>query len=143
MLEVKPVAHELTACCPLALRDLIFMMRKHEIDSAQMQIESLAEVLHRHRRTFDMPTGTAAADACFPGGFVLFRGGFPEGEVPRIFLIVFVSIDALAPARDVAREINFRKLAVIRERTDAIVNRAIRSIGMVILLQLIDQIGHF
>ena len=30
-------------------RDFVFMMREDEINAAEMQIESLAEVLHRHR----------------------------------------------------------------------------------------------
>jgi len=107
VLEVKPVAHEWTAGGAFALGDFVFMMRKDQIDAAQMQIESLAEILHRHGRAFDMPTRPATADAGFPGGFALFRRGFPEGEVASVFLLVLVGVNALAGAGDVAREINF------------------------------------
>src|SRR5690242_7189588 len=41
------------------LRDLVFMMRKHEIDAAAVNVECFAEVFPRHRRTFDMPAWTA------------------------------------------------------------------------------------
>jgi hypothetical protein len=45
-----------------------------------------------------------------------FRLRFPEREVARVFLLVLVGVDALARARDVAREVDLRELAVFGKR---------------------------
>src|SRR4029078_11800650 len=41
------------------LRDLVLMMREDEIDAAAMDVEGLAEMRRRHRRTFYMPARPA------------------------------------------------------------------------------------
>ena len=41
------------------LRDLVLVMREHEIDAAAVDVEGLAEMLPRHRRAFDVPAGAA------------------------------------------------------------------------------------
>ena len=69
MLEVNPVANKLFSGRAFALRDLIFVMRENEIDAAGVNVECLAEILHRHRRAFDMPARTAATDGRIPGRF--------------------------------------------------------------------------
>src|SRR6476620_2463259 len=102
-------------------------MGKDQIYAADMQIKGLAEILHRHRRTLDVPTGPATSNWRLPTGFVHFRR-FPQREVARIFLFVLVGIDAVAAARDVAGEVDLRKLSVLRKGSDAIVNRAVRAI---------------
>src|SRR4029078_268329 len=40
------------------LGDLVLMMRKDEVDAAAMDVESLAEMLPRHGRAFDVPAWT-------------------------------------------------------------------------------------
>src|SRR6266545_1654649 len=62
MFKVDPVTNELLPCCAFTLGNLILMMREYEIYSAGMNIESFAQILHRHRRAFDVPAGTAASD---------------------------------------------------------------------------------
>src|SRR5262249_55555038 len=39
------------------LRDLIFMVRKDEIDAATVDVENLPEMLPTHSRAFNVPTG--------------------------------------------------------------------------------------
>ena len=47
------------------LRNLVLMVRKHEIDAAAVNVESLAQVLPAHRRALDVPAG--ATRRCNPG----------------------------------------------------------------------------
>ena len=49
VLEVQPVADELLTGSAFALGNFVFVMRKNQIDAAQMKVECLAQVLHRHR----------------------------------------------------------------------------------------------
>src|SRR5947207_14687923 len=44
-----------------ALRDLVLMMRKHQILSAEMKVEARTEQFHAHRTALDMPAGAAFA----------------------------------------------------------------------------------
>src|SRR5689334_23916994 len=104
MFEVNPVTNELFARRAFALRDLVFVMRKNEIDAAGVNIETLAEILHRHRRALDMPARTAASDVSVPRRFGVARWFFPQGEVARVFFLILVGIDAFARASDVTGE---------------------------------------
>src|SRR5262249_30647455 len=53
---VHPDARHLRAVeCAAGLRDLVLVMRKHEIDTAAMDVELFAEMLPGHRRAFDVP----------------------------------------------------------------------------------------
>src|SRR5690242_19711018 len=113
MFEVDPVTHKLFPGCAFTLRDLVFVMRKDEIDAARVNVETLAEILHRHRRALDMPAGTAATDLRIPRGFGLACRFLPQGEVARVLFLILVGVDAFACAGDVAREVNLRELAVI------------------------------
>ena len=49
-----------------ALGDFIFMMRKDQILSATMDINSLTEMFFNHGRTFNMPTWTTLAPGTLP-----------------------------------------------------------------------------
>ncbi len=49
-----------------ALGDLVFVMGKHQIDAAAMDVERLAQIFLRHGRAFDVPAGPAAAPGRFP-----------------------------------------------------------------------------
>ena len=48
---VQPVASEavVVACACLRLRDLVLVMREDEIAAAAVEVERLAQILHRHR----------------------------------------------------------------------------------------------
>src|SRR5258706_1629764 len=125
MFKVQPVADELLAGGAFALGDFIFVMRKSQIDAAGVQVESLAQIFHGHGRALDMPTWPAASDAGVPGRFFGFVWGFPESEVARVFLLVLVCIDTFAAALEVASQVDLRKLAVLRERLDPVIDRTV------------------
>ena len=53
----------------LALRNLVFVVREHQVFAARMQVEAVAQKFHRHRRALDMPAGPAAANRAYPTMF--------------------------------------------------------------------------
>ncbi len=66
----------------------------------------------------------------------------PEREVARVLLLVLVGVDALAPADEVAREVYLRELAVLGERADAVVVRAVGLVGVPRLFEPPDDVDH-
>ena len=105
-----------------ALRDLVFVVREHEVFAAGVEVEAVAEVLHGHGGALDVPAGTAAADGRIPGGFAGL-GGLPEGEVAGGVLLVLVEIDARAVFH--AAEVFLAELAVVGEGGEAEVPAAV------------------
>src|SRR5690606_25139912 len=84
---VQPVTRE----CPStmgagALRQLILVVREHEILPTRVYVDGLPQVFRRHRRTFDVPARPAAPPGRLPARLVL-RGRFPQHEVLRCFLV--------------------------------------------------------
>src|SRR5262245_59867663 len=94
MLRVKPEAGEWLGRHSFALRDLVFVMRKNVVDSSAMNVESLAKILHRHGRALQMPARATGAKGRFPFFLGLFFWAFPQHEVVRLLLFVFIGIDA-------------------------------------------------
>src|SRR5690625_1062758 len=84
-----PVMHpdigEGFACRGLALRDLVFMMRKLKIQPATMNIEMIAQAAGRHGRALDMPARPANPPGRRPARLIRFSR-FPEHEIERIAL---------------------------------------------------------
>src|SRR5512140_192494 len=103
-------------------------MRELQVHAAAVDVEGLAEILHRHRRALDMPAGAAASERRVPARLIVRPDKLPQGEIARVFLLVFVSVDTFAAAGDVAFETDLRQLAVFRERRDAVVDRTVRLI---------------
>src|ERR1700738_4103320 len=69
-----------------ALCHFIFMMREQEVDAAAMNVEGLAKMFPAHRRTFDVPAGTATPPRALPAGL----GGdrrLPQDKIHRPALI--------------------------------------------------------
>src|SRR2546421_12568685 len=66
MLRVQPIADERLVGGGLALRDLVFVVRKDVVHAAGMDVEALAQVLHAHRRALDVPAGPARAKWSLP-----------------------------------------------------------------------------
>ena len=87
-----------------------------------MEVEGVAEVLHRHGGALDVPAGAAGAEDGVPG---VLAGlcGLPEGEVAGGVLLVLVDIDARAVFD--AGEIFFGELAVLGKLGDAEVPGAV------------------
>ena len=80
----------------LGLRDLVGVMHGNVIFAAAMDVEVVAQILLRHRRALDVPTGEADAPRARPFHLALLagRGEFPQREVGGAFL--FADVDAFA-----------------------------------------------
>src|ERR1700712_3898594 len=60
------VSHPAFAEGAAGLRQLVLVMREHQINAAAMDIEVLAEMLPRHRRALDVPArASCRLDACW------------------------------------------------------------------------------
>src|SRR5581483_380151 len=88
-------ADEGTAGRALGLRDLVLVMDRNMIHAAGMDIDGFAEVFHRHRRTFDVPSGVSASPRTVPLHQVMRLVEHPQCEVVGAFLVGRV-IEALA-----------------------------------------------
>jgi len=88
VLPMDPVRDRRVAVCALGLGDLVLVMRKDVVDTARVQIETLAKVFGAHRGTLDVPAGKTGAPRRIPG-----EGGtarlrlLPEREVGLIALV--------------------------------------------------------
>src|SRR3546814_17245765 len=65
-----------------ALRDLVFVMRKLQVDAAGMNVDGLAQVRFAHRRTFDVQTWATTAPRSVPTR-KLAAGWPPQHDLPR------------------------------------------------------------
>src|SRR4051812_19445423 len=83
-----------------ALGDFVFVMGENEIDRSSMNVEHVApellsDKIERHGRAFEVPPGAAAAEWRIPCGadaLVIVARGFPENEVARVLLGIFVGV---------------------------------------------------
>src|SRR3954471_15129895 len=94
-------------------------MRKDEIDASAMNVESLAEQLDRHRRTFEMPAGPPTAPRRVPRRarhLVVRCRRLPQGEVLSVLLRIIVLRHP--GARLQLTLVQSRKLPVRRELLD-------------------------
>src|SRR5579872_2951811 len=107
---VHPIARKRRAAVgAAALRDLILVVRKDEVESAAMDVDRLAKMIVDHRRTFDMPSGPAPAPGRIPADHP-FRAWLPQDEIGRI---AFVGSDLDPRARDHRFAIALAKSAVV------------------------------
>ena len=116
---------KLTAVRRLALRNLIFVMRKNEVHTARVNVNRFAEVFVRHCTALNVPAGTSLAPGAFPIRLALFFC-FPNGEIHRIFLF-FADFNSCACLKIFERLM--RKFAVIRKLFNVEINVAVNSIG--------------
>src|SRR5580704_13782100 len=93
MLRVHPVVDELLASGAFALGDLVFVMRKRQIDAAGVNVDGLAEKFHGHRGTFDVPAWSSGTDGCLPK-MLAGLGRFPQREIARALFFVAVVVHA-------------------------------------------------
>src|SRR5216683_427716 len=84
---VYEVTHERLARRALRLRNLILMMDRDMVEAARMNIERLAEVLHRHRRALDMPSRVPASPRTVPLHQMVRLVEYPQRKVVRAFLV--------------------------------------------------------
>src|SRR5258707_6332471 len=69
------------------LSDLVLMMHRDVIDSAGVDVDSLAEILHRHRGALDMPSRVAASPRTVPLHQVVGLAEHPQSEIVRAALV--------------------------------------------------------
>ena len=77
-----------------ALSDLVLVVREDKVLAATVNINTLFKVSHRHCAALDVPARPACSPRAVPGGLSGLLG-FPESEVPGVFLR-FVHLDASA-----------------------------------------------
>src|SRR5208337_5553618 len=63
------------------------MMHRDVIDSAGVDVDSLAQVFHRHRRALDMPARIAAAPRTVPLHQMVGLVEHPQCEIVRATLV--------------------------------------------------------
>src|SRR5207247_8386035 len=81
MLGMQPDARKGLVVRRLRLRDLVLVVRKHQIDAAAMEVECRTQVSLVHRRACDVTAGTSPSKRRIPGGadaLVLRLGLLPE-----------------------------------------------------------------
>ena len=141
MLDVNPEARERLLGGAFGLRDLVLVMREDQIDAAGMDVDRrLAEQPQRHRRTLDVPAGTAGAGAvALPRRLAGLRR-LPQHEVAGIVFGVLVDVDARAGMEAVVVEP--RQPPVGRQRGDLEVDRPVAPVGVAVALEREDHLAH-
>src|SRR6185503_4435506 len=93
---MDPEARERLTRRTFALRDLVFVVWKNQIDAAGVDIDRrLAEPPHGHRRALAMPSGPSRWLDNIPCRLTRLRG-LPQDEIPNVFLLVVVAVDTRA-----------------------------------------------
>ena len=88
---MEPCMHKGLARGALRLGYFIFMVRKHVVDAACMNVEALPQVFHGHGRTLDMPARAAATPWGIPPYIaIVLIPGLPDGEVANCILLILV-----------------------------------------------------
>jgi hypothetical protein len=122
----------------LGLGHLVGVVHPHVVDAAGVDVEALAEVLHRHRRALDVPAGEPHA----PRGVPLLqpraagRAELPQGEVGRVALVRHV---LHPPGGLQVVEVEVGELGVAREGGHVEVDAVVDHVGVAPLLEGADQ----
>ena len=123
-----------------ALRNLVLVVREHEVFAAGVQVERFAEVLHGHGGALDVPAGAAGAERRLPG-CLAGLGGLPKSEITGGVLLVLVEVDAGAVFHAV--QVFLRELAVAGEASDAEVPATVLGfVGDVLGGEALDERDH-
>ena len=84
---VDPViGHGLAAMGANGLRDLVFMVREDQVDTATVNVKGFAQMLRRHCGTLQVPARTTTTPGAVPAGFVICSG-LPQHKIARILLV--------------------------------------------------------
>ena len=76
-----PVSYALSAAGGLVLGDFALVVREHQVHSAAVDVEFIAEVLCSHDRAFEMPSRETFAPRRRPSHNMLRFSLFPECKV--------------------------------------------------------------
>src|ERR687891_755585 len=109
--------------------------------ATRMDVESLAQVLHGHRRALDVPTGEAFSPRARPLHAPAWTGLLPQSEVGRMAL-VRIDLDLLPMARAQRVERIAGELPVLRERRNVEVHGSVDLVGVSPLDQSLDDGNH-
>src|SRR5213593_2636033 len=115
MLAMHPELDEGLSRDRLALGDFIFVVRENVVDGAAMNVERFAKLLHRHRRTLDVPARASQA------------------EWRLAVRLVFVGVDSRADFQFAF--VQPRQPSVVREARYAVIDR----ITLLIRIAALDQ----
>jgi hypothetical protein len=132
---MHPVIDEMLAGSRLRLRDLVFMVRKFQIEATAVDIEVVAQTVSRHRRAFDVPPRPACPPGRWPARFISARG-LPQGKVGRIAFL----LSGFRPlTRAQILEPLARKMPIVRKGADGVVHVTARLIGITPLDEALDH----
>ena len=115
------------------------MMRKGQVHAAGVNIKRLSEILHGHRRAFNVPAGTPRPDTRFPEMLARFRR-LPHCEITRVVFFVLIHVHARAGLH--SGHVDFGKLSVSGELRDSEIDGAFALVSKTLFLQLLDQRDH-
>src|SRR5207302_10476061 len=113
---MEPEPGQLAVVRGLRLRDLVLVVRKHQVDATRVDVERVAEVALAHGRAFDVPAGPARSERGIPGSADLLVGRLrllPQREVAHRLLVIFVG--GYPHAGPQPLPVQVRQLAVPRE----------------------------
>jgi len=137
---VEPEAGKRLPRGALALRDLVLVVREHQVDAARVQVDGrLAEQAQRHRGALDVPARAAGPHPEVPGRLAGLRR-LPEHEVACVLLVVVVGVHA--GARLDAFVVQAREAAVPREGRDLVVDGPVAAVRVAGAVQRADDAGH-
>ena len=133
---VQPVAGEgITGRA--GLRYLVLMVREDEVQSAAVDIELRSQILLRHRRAFDVPSGSTIPPRGGPGGLTRLRA-LPHREVARIALRTGLRV---VRGQHVVELLPAQR-AVVRESADVEVDIPIGRIAVAAIDEALHQLHH-
>src|SRR5260370_244807 len=137
---MHPVARKGLAVGRLRLRDLILVVREHQVFATRMQVERVPEELRGHGGALNMPARSTLAQRRLPALLARLHG-LPQREVASRILLVLVDVDARAvfdALKVLLRELPVLVKAVYPEIPGAVLGL----VGDVLRRQLLDQSNH-
>ena len=121
MLAVQIVVGECPAGVCLHDGDIVIMMPVDVVDSAAVDVEGFAQIVHGHGAAFDVPAWSAFSMFGLPKNVsVVWCPGFPEGEVLSFFFRVLVCFDSFARFEFLKADV--AEFAVVFEFVDGVVD---------------------
>ena len=134
---VEPVSDELHPVCRLGLGDFAFVVGKFVLQPAAVDVDGRAEILHAHRRAFQMPAGVAHPPGAGPLHDVVGLGFFPQRKIDGI-LLVRRNLDARSRLHFL--DVSARELAILGEFRDVEVHRAVNLVGIFLFHECFHQL---
>ena len=145
MLYMDPMVDKAVSGAGFRLGNLIFMMGKHIVDSAAVDVDGVAEKLHRHRGTLDMPAGAPGAKGTIPKYFPipLRIKRLPQYKIGKVIFLIFVSYVIARRVEFELIEFKMGKASVFRKMADRKIDAPILAfVCNPLLHQPFDQADH-